>query len=360
MIKTLFPTKDATLYEITASANTGLDQILEIRKDISSSAGPLFVSRPVLQFDTTTLSSSLAAEGINTGSDSGSLKYFLKMYVSQEVDVPIEYKLVVHPLREAWDMGTGRFNSDPKVTNGCSWSNKTTGAAWTDAGGYFFSGSHASESVVQTFNNVAGDINIDVTDIIESYHNNTKTNFGFIVKRSGSQETDDNEFGYLAYFSKETNTIYSPRLEARYEDVSSIFNSTTGSVATINDNITISPKLQQEYKYGDISRIFVDINKQYTARSQAGSVGTIYRCFLPSSSSFAIKDLATDEYVYEHDEKYTKVGRTGNTLNYFDLDTKGLFPGRHYCVEFKVNYYSGTKVISTKHYKPDLYFKVVK
>ena len=50
--------------------------------------------------------------------------------------------------------------------------------------------------------------------------------------------------------------------------------------------------------------------------------------------------------------------RGWNSTNYDDVYLLILFPERYYCVEFKVNYYSGTNVISTKHYKPNLYFKV--
>ena len=361
MIKTIFPSKDATLYEATASANTGLDPILEINKFISGSAGDLRRTRAVLQFDTSTVSASLSAQGIHTGSDSGSLKYFLKMFISEETDVPLDYSLVVHPIRQSWAMGSGKFTSSPIVTNGCSWSKKRSSVPWTDVGGYFFSGSHASESAIQSFSNVAGDIELDVTKMVESWHNGTKHNFGFIIKRSGSQENNIDEYGKLAYYSRETNTIYPPRLEARYVDVDLLFDKpATGSVATIDDNIVIRPRLQPEYKQGDTTRIFVDIDKQYSARSQVGAVGTTFKYFLPASSSFAIKDVSTGEYVYNHDANYTQIGRTGNTSNYFDLDTNGLFPERYYCVEFKVNYYSGINVVATKHYKPELYFKVRK
>tara|TARA_R100001015_G_C4632074_1_gene195168 strand:+ start:885 stop:1967 length:1083 start_codon:yes stop_codon:yes gene_type:complete len=360
MIKTIFPSKDATLYEHTASMNTGLDPILDIQKDVSGSGGDLFRSRAVIQFDTDTVSASLAAQGINTGSDSGSLKYFLKMFVSEEVDVPLAYKLVVHPIREGWTMGSGKFTSSPIVTNGCSWTNKGA-QAWEDAGGYFFSGSHASESVIQTFSNVTGDIEVDVTEMIETIHSGTRHNFGFIVKRVSSEESDENEFGKLSYYSRETNTIYPPKLEARYKDVSNSFDvAATGSEVTVNDIIKIRPRLQPEYRRGDTTRIFVDIDKQYSGRSQVGAAGVISRHYLPQSSSFAIKDVATNEYVFNHDENYTQIGRTNNTLNYFDLDTNGLFPERHYCVEFKVNYYSGTSVVATKHYKPNLYFRIAR
>jgi len=357
MIKTIFPSKDATLYEHTASMNTGLDPILEIRKDISGSGGDLMRSRAVIQFDTTTISASLAAQGINTSSDSGNLKYFLKMFISKEEDVPASYVLQSSVVLQDWDMGTGKFTNDPIVTNGCSWTNRKAGVAWGAPGGVALG---AVGEVYQSFNNVSGDIEMDVTNLIEDYWHNDPaySNFGFLIRRSGSQETDSTEYGSLAYYSRETNTIYSPRLEARYKDATNSFSTVTGSIVNVNDTITIRPRLQPEYKQGDITRIFVDVDKQYSARSQVGAAGTVFRYFLPQSSSYAIKDVSTGEYVYNHDENYTQIGRTGNTLHYFDLDTNGLFPERYYCVEFKVNYYLGTNVVGTKHYKPNLYFKV--
>ena len=364
MIKTIFPSKDATLYEHTASMNTGLDPILEIRKDISGSGGDLFRSRAIVQFDTTEISASLAAQGINTGSDSGSLKYFLKMFVSEETDVAASYNLHLSHLLLDWDMGTGKFTSDPIVTDGCSWTNRKPDVAWGSPGGLFLGhGTNSPSHVSQSFTNVTGDIEMDVTRIVEDlfYNNDAYSNHGFIIMRSGSEETNSTEFGSLAYYSRETNTIYPPRLEVRYKDVTNSFDvAATGSEVTVNDIIKIRPRLQPEYRRGDVTRIFVDIDKQYNGRSQIGTTGVVSRNYLPQSSSFAIKDVATNEYVFNHDEKYTQIGRTGNTLNYFDLDTNGLFPERHYCVEFKVNYYSGTNVVATKHYKPNLYFRIAR
>ena len=116
MIKTIFPSKDATIYEASASINTGLDPILEIRKDISGSEGDLNRSRILIQFDTSTVSSSLSAQGIKTSSEYGSLKYFLKLFVSEEKDVAASYTLQSSILLEDWDMGTGKATSYPFKT----------------------------------------------------------------------------------------------------------------------------------------------------------------------------------------------------------------------------------------------------
>ena len=50
-----FAQKDSTLYEgqATQSVNTGLDEILEVRKDMDDSGQTINVSRIVIQFDST-------------------------------------------------------------------------------------------------------------------------------------------------------------------------------------------------------------------------------------------------------------------------------------------------------------------
>ena len=49
----IFPERDATLYQASGSQNTGLDEILEIRKDVSTAGTTVNVSRALVQFDMT-------------------------------------------------------------------------------------------------------------------------------------------------------------------------------------------------------------------------------------------------------------------------------------------------------------------
>ena len=46
-----FAEKDTTLYEKSGSLNSGLDEILEVRKDISPSGDVITVSRIMIKFD---------------------------------------------------------------------------------------------------------------------------------------------------------------------------------------------------------------------------------------------------------------------------------------------------------------------
>jgi len=366
MIKTIYPSRSATLYEATSSKNTGLDEIIEITKQVSASGATNYNSRGVLYFSPTelsTISASLSAQGIHTSSDSGSLKYYLKMFVSEEGDVPLEFQLNVHPLRESFEMGTGRTTNKPYSTNGVSWAyRRTPEVSWTDTGGYYFSGSHASESAVQLFNNVTADVEVDITDQVLWWESDPETvaNYGLIIKRPDGHETNAEVYGSLKYYSRNTNTIYPPRLEVRYNPLQQTFSSINGSQISISDDIDVVPRISSEYKQGSIDRIIVDTTVKGKARSQAGSVGTDFTYYLPQSSSFAIKDNSTNEYVYKHDEVSTYIGRSDSLGNYFDLDTTGLFPERYYSIEFKVNHYGNGSVIATRYYTPNINFKVVK
>ena len=75
---------------------------------------------------------------------------------------------------------------------------------------------------------------MDVTSIITNWLDGTNSNYGFLVKFSGSQETDSEIFGQLKFFSSNTNTIYSPKLEVRWDDHSPITGSVTGSLTALD------------------------------------------------------------------------------------------------------------------------------
>ena len=75
---------------------------------------------------------------------------------------------------------------------------------------------------------------MDVTDIVDKWWSGSYTNYGFMVKRSGSvgnldstlDEGSSTPMGTFSFFSRETHTIYQPKLEAVWDD--SVW--TTGSL----------------------------------------------------------------------------------------------------------------------------------
>ena len=54
--------KDSTLYSRSGSQNTGIDEILEVTKDTSAAGVVQGVSRILIKFDTTYISSSISSD----------------------------------------------------------------------------------------------------------------------------------------------------------------------------------------------------------------------------------------------------------------------------------------------------------
>ena len=71
----IFPDIDTTIYQATGSSNTGLDEILEISKTMSSAGGNIKVSRILIKFDLSDIEKS-----INNGTISSDRKFYLNMY----------------------------------------------------------------------------------------------------------------------------------------------------------------------------------------------------------------------------------------------------------------------------------------
>ena len=69
-----FAEKDTTIYESSGSLNAGLDEILEIRKDVSDTGDVVDVSRILIRFDITGISQSISNNVITSPS------FYLNLY----------------------------------------------------------------------------------------------------------------------------------------------------------------------------------------------------------------------------------------------------------------------------------------
>ena len=78
-------------------------------------------SRILIQFDLTSISSSLLSGDINNGS-----KFFLKLKASSTTEVPLDYKIYAYPVSKSWDMGIGRYDTEGLGSFGASWYYNTT------------------------------------------------------------------------------------------------------------------------------------------------------------------------------------------------------------------------------------------
>ena len=89
-----FPSKDSTIYQgqLTGSQNTGLDEILEIVKYTNNTGNPVNVSRVLMKFDISYISSS-----IQSGLMPSTTKFYLNLYDAnpKELTTSILYMLIL-------------------------------------------------------------------------------------------------------------------------------------------------------------------------------------------------------------------------------------------------------------------------
>ena len=70
----IFPDADTTMYQASASRNTGLDEILQIDKSMNASGGNVRVSRILMKFDLAYISQSM-----HRGTIARDAKFYLNM-----------------------------------------------------------------------------------------------------------------------------------------------------------------------------------------------------------------------------------------------------------------------------------------
>ena len=118
----IYPDIDTTLYQASGSQNTGLDEVLEIRKDMSKSGGNIKVSRILMKFDLSEISSSIVNGTIPT--IASGTKYYLNLYDAGSEDLNVSQSLYAYPISQSWVEGQGTVNDDPIALEGASWNYK--------------------------------------------------------------------------------------------------------------------------------------------------------------------------------------------------------------------------------------------
>jgi hypothetical protein len=228
MIIPIYPTKDNTIYEKYPLKNTGLDSILEINKETIDSAS-ICASRILMQFDSDEIND-IKSTYINGASCS----YYLRLFISDIKEIPEDLTIDIYPISQSWDMGVGKYYDTPQPVSGSSWTYKTGyyGTQWTTAsyassttgsyltnpgGGTWYTTPACTASFA---NNVIEDIRIDVTNIVNKWVVTADIiNNGFILKaRSEYVTTVSNRDYSIKFFSKDTHTIFQPRLEVCWDD----------------------------------------------------------------------------------------------------------------------------------------------
>jgi hypothetical protein len=362
MFRIFYAEKDATLYESLPTYNTGIDEVLEVGKRYDFDGTTLLKSRSLLKFDVAEMSASLA----HYGKSINDCKFVMQLYTSHAKNLPSDYTFVAKVVGDSWINGTG-FQSDIS-TIGATWNGPVSGSltgTWTTSsvlnvsykitgsgeGGSWVSGSASGLITSQSFSYQPTDVNIDVTNTIKLWNNNTLTNNGFLLQFSDIDEANDALDGYVRFFSRETHTIYVPRITAYWSD--SAF--TTGSLAGVDiDSFIVYSNVKPQYKDTEITKIRVYARDTYPRKSPTNLFPTQTIKHLPEDSYYAVFDALTDETIIPYDDIYTKVS-CDSTSNFIYLDMNGFMPERSYRLEFKVK-----EGFIEKYIDDQIYFKVTR
>lgn len=363
----IFPEKDATLYSLYEEMNTGLDEILEASLVVGDLGKPApQASRFLIQFFTSEIN-----DVINNKISSSTWQSNLRCFVANEDGLNLDTTIKVFPVSGSWNMGTGKFANSPETQNGCSWiwrdyqgSNRwatssfvagSTGSYSTssDAGGgtWYISGSYSGS---QTFGYWSDkDININVTNVVSAWYSGSIPNNGFILKQDVEFVDDLNVQPKLKYFSVDTHTIYPPCLEFKWVDFTwNTGSSTQTIISTIPATISVAENPGIFYP-SSINKFRVNARPTYPNRVFSTSSYFTNNYYLPTSSYYAVKDLATNEYVIDFDTQYTKLS-ADETSSYFNLDMSGFETERYYEIFIKTTING-----STFEFNDNFYFKIV-
>jgi hypothetical protein len=327
----LTASKDASVYLQQPNQNTGLDEIMEISKVYYGNIKD--VSRALIKFDLSSL---------KTGSVIEEAKLILKETKSEEL--PIDYTLYAFTITGSWEMGNGtRF--DNISTTGVCWNYREgdTVIDWIDNGLTLNMASNPTDgtggvwdsrySTSQTFSYQTADIDMDVKSILKLWISGSIQNEGLIIKHDSSKENDTQDYGIVKVFSKETHTIYQPKIRIGWDDQIYI----TGSMLALDsDEIKVgvsNPKT--EYKLGTDVKIKIFARELYPVKTFGTEFAYNVIKYLPKNSYYQIKDVNSDDIIVPF-SNYSKISCDENG-NYIKINFSNWEADRVYKIEFKID-----------------------
>ena len=302
----------------------------------------------------------------------------------------LDQELKIYPVSGSWGMGSGKLYNSPQSTDGASWEWRTfSGSAgigaekWqttgtygayatssfsssVEGGGNWYTGSNLELPTIQSQSfsyGIGVDLSVNVTDTIKTWYTNSLVdntvgfpNDGFLVKQSSSREFINSQAttATFRYFSIDTNTIYPPLLDLKWNDwYYNTGSSTNQTLGTPEAFISIYNNVGTYYSQSVERFRIAAIPKYPDVVFQTASLYTTNFYLPQASSSYAIKDTDTNEFVIPFDSTYTQIS-SDSTSSYFDVYMNGLEPERYYTILIKTVLDGTTQV-----FDEDIMFKVV-
>lgn len=373
MFKFIYPEKDSTIYERHPNRNTGVDQILELVKNVRGTRaqdqvdptytwGETYNSRILLKFNLNEISKSISSNTI-----SKNCKFYISLRATEAVSTPTNFTIYTYPIASEWENGNGSYYNIPETTNGVSWRYKeskindvkwlsgsypvnVTGSWQTQpGGGNWYTNFVASQSIDLQI----PDIRMDVTNIVKGWISGSIPNYGFIIKYHDKDEANDKIFGSIKYFGKETHTIFIPRLETYWNGET--INGSNFTEINSNDYILSLKNIKESYKESETTKIRLSCRPRYPMRTYSTSSAYKKEYRLPTSSYFSIVDVSSGDTIVPFSEIGTQIGcdLSGNFIN---INMNSFLPERYYKIIVKATHSS----IDERYIDDGFYFKVIR
>jgi len=343
---------DSSIYLQQPTHNAGRDEILEIGKVFYGDTRDVY--RSLIKIDMSSLSAS-----VDSGEMGNDWKAYINLKSARSEGIPMEYTIYANAVSESWDMGRGtKFDgfltgSSPlsgTIEQGVSWRYRNGINRWQENtfGGSavyepYLTGSANAEGGVwyipyeasQHYSYERDDIRMDITDIVNGWIYNEFTNNGLILRHGLENEEDQLDYGVLKFFSKETNTIYEPKLEITWDD--SVFN--TGSLEPVTGSAedgykVVLTNFKTKYVKDSKVKIRVKGRDKYPQKSFGTTFEYDQAKYLPETTYYQLEDYITGEIVFPFGD-YTKVS-CDSISNYFVMDLETLPMKRTYHLKLKI------------------------
>ena len=339
MIKFYTSSYDASVYLQQPEQNSGLDEIIEIGKTYYGSVKD--ISRTFIKFDIASISQSISAGNVNSN-----FSAFLILKASNSEEIPLNYTIYANAVSQSWTMGTGT-KFDNTTTDGISWKYRNGITLWQDntiggsavynpgttgsanaEGGTWYTASQASQS----FSYQSDDVRMDVTGLVKLWISGSIPNEGFVVHHSLENEENTVDYGILKFFSKESVTIYEPKLELDWND----FLFVTGSLTAMpqSDYKVTFTNLKKSYERNSKIKIRLNGRELYPLKVFTGSFEYDQTKYLPTASHYQLQDEVSGDVIIPFSD-YSKISCDASG-SYFILDLNSLPIKRIYRIKLKI------------------------
>jgi hypothetical protein len=369
----IFPESDTFIFTEEINGNAGLDEINEIGGYPVAGIGQ--TARILVKFNTSDIQSV-----INSKIGSSIFTSSLHLSLASAYELPSSYSLECYPIADSWINGVGKYGDLPVDKSGASWRYRDNGdvakTSWTieeyyttgsipagvtgsynstyPGGGAWLTGSNGvSLQALQTFAlTKEHDVDINITPAVTLHYSESINNNGYILKLTDDLEFNTTSSIRLKYYSADTNTIYPPYLEFKWDD--SVYE--TGSLSVLTSSESFIDITNNTGKYVDEGkqRFRIKARPKYPTRTFTTSSAYTVNYALPADSYWGLRDEFTEEMIIPFDNLSTKIS-CDTTGPYFDIYMDGLQPERYYKVLVKSNIDGNTTVIDN-----DIRFKIVR